>query len=178
MRMADVAAVFGTMLAVGLALPGLLLTWRLLLPGVSGRAEERLSRTPWLCLGLGLAALSAALIPLVILFNLPAGLQAAGFAGTFLLLAITSLGAAGLAGLMGERLRQLGLSASGVGATVWGAVALELAVAFPLVGWFILLPLAFSLSLGAALFALLGWLPRPRRTGVAAPAAEQAAVSG
>ena len=39
MIMADVFAVFGTMLALGIALPGLLVAWRLLVPGVVIRAQ-------------------------------------------------------------------------------------------------------------------------------------------
>ncbi|NJN93776.1 MAG: hypothetical protein HC875_06645 [Anaerolineales bacterium] len=49
MIMADVFAVFGTLLSLGIALPGLLLAWRLLLPNHVARARQRLERTPWQC---------------------------------------------------------------------------------------------------------------------------------
>ena len=45
MIMADVFALFGTLLALGIALPGLLLTWQLLLPNVVSRAQQRLNHT-------------------------------------------------------------------------------------------------------------------------------------
>jgi len=167
MIMADVFAVFGALLAVGIALPGLLLTWQLLLPKIVKRAEQRLTQTPWICLFVGGGFLLFYLIPVIILFNLPwGGFQGLGFVGTLILLAVTSLGAAGLASLMGQRLSGMGVEASPVGATLRGAVALELAAVFPLIGWFVFIPIAILTTLGAAIFALLGWKPKttPRST--------------
>ena len=161
MIMADIFAVFGTLLALGIALPGLLLTWQLLLPSLVNRAEQRLARTPWLCFFIGTGFLIGYLIPVTILFNLPwGGFKLMGFIAILGLLAFTSLGAAGLATLMGQRLHHLGLNSSAAGATIRGAVAMELAAVFPLIGWFIFIPLAFIVTLGATLFALLGWMPR------------------
>ena len=40
-----------------------------------------------------------------------------------------------------------------------GAVVLELAVGLPIIGWFIVFPIAFITSLGASVFALLRWMP-------------------
>lgn len=178
MIMADVFAVFGTLLALGIALPGLLLTWRLLLPSLVDRANQRLSRTPWQCFFIGGGCLVVYLIPTIILFNLPwAGFQMLAFVATFILLAVTSMGAAGLAGLMGQRLHGLGLNASAVGATVRGAVVLELAAVFPLIGWFVFIPLTFIVALGAALFALLGWMPGNLTRPVAAPGGQEAPAS-
>ena len=53
MIMADVFAVFGTLLAMGIAFPGMLLTWRVLLPKTVYRAQTRLAHTPWRCLFAG-----------------------------------------------------------------------------------------------------------------------------
>ena len=161
MNMGDVFAVFGGMLALGIALPGLLLAWSLLVPATVERARLRLERTPWRCFWLGLATLLAIGLPLVVLFNIPAGtVQLLGWVGSFILLALASVGAAGLAALMGERLRGVGLAASAPGALLRGAVALELAAVFPLIGWFIVVPLAAICSLGAVMFALLRRRPR------------------
>lgn len=161
MTMADVFAVFGTLLAVGLALPGLLLTWRLLFPNLVIRAQHRLDHTPWKCFFVGAGLLFLYLIPLIILFNLPSGgFQAMGSVGVFMLFTFTSLGTAGLAELLGRRLIGLGLNSSAAGATLRGAVALELAAVFPFIGWFIFIPLTYIIATGAAFFALLGWMPR------------------
>jgi hypothetical protein len=44
-------------------------------------------------------------------------------------------------------------------AFVRGATALVLASGFPVIGWLVLFPVAFLTSLGAAVFALLRWMP-------------------
>jgi hypothetical protein len=161
MYMGDVFAIFGGMLAIGIALPGLLLAWSLLFPGTVEQAQARLERTPWRCFWIGLIGLLAGGLALVGLFSIPAGpAKFVGWVGLFTLLALASLGAAGLAALMGERLRSLGLTASAPGALLRGAVALELAAAFPLVGWFVVIPIATICTLGAALLALLRRGPR------------------
>jgi hypothetical protein len=178
MIMADVFAVFGTLLALGIALPGLLLSWQLLVPNVVGRAERRLAQTPWLCFFIGAGFLTGYLIPVIILFNLPwGGFKLMGFVATLGLLAFTSLGAAGLAAVMGQRLHHLGLNSSAAGATIRGAVAMELAAVFPLIGWFIFIPVTFIVALGAALFALLGWMPRPNQRPVSLPTNQEISAS-
>ena len=169
MNMGDVFAVFGGMLAIGIALPGLLLAWSLIFPATVERARLRLERTPWRCFWIGLAALLAAGLPLAGALRALAGpAQLVGWVGLFSLLALASLGAAGLAALMGERLRSpdiwkgdAGLAASAPGALLRGAVALELAAVFPLIGWFVVIPIATICALGAALLALLRRGRRP-----------------
>lgn len=162
MIMADVFAAFGTLLALGIALPGLLLTWQLLLPNVVQRAEQRLEANPWRCFWAGLVLLGLALIPLAILFNIPGPGQALGFATTFLLMTVASLGAAGLARLMGQRLQKEGVSVSISGATIRGAVAMALAAIFPVIGWFIFIPLTLIITFGAAMPALWPWRSRAK----------------
>ena len=159
--MADVSAIFGTLLALGIAFPGLLAAWWLLFPSAVERARLRLERTPWSCFWLGGAAAVIVSLPVGVLLALPFGpAKFAGFVAIALTLAAASLGAAGLAARMGERLtlRTEG-RLSPAGAFLRSAVALELAAAFPGLGWFIVIPLAVVTSLGATVFALLGWLP-------------------
>ena len=62
---------------------------------------------------------------------------------------------------MAERLQSLSPSQSPLGAFVRGAVALELAAAFPVIGWFFVIPLTMVTALGATVFALLHWTPGP-----------------
>jgi hypothetical protein len=177
MIMADVFAIFGTLLAVGIALPGMLLTWRLLLPKVVARAEQRLSHTPWTCFFGGGAFLIIYLIPVIIFLNLPLPVfKAVGVIALLGLALVASVGAAGLAGLMGQHLNGLGLKSSVAGATIRGAVAMELAAVFPLIGWFTIIPIMFIITLGAALFALTGWQPKAVPSP-ASPRAQQAPAS-
>jgi hypothetical protein len=163
--MADVYAVFGTLLAMGIVFPGLLTTWWLLFPVRVERIRARLAITPWGCLGMGTLGALAFGFPIALLLGLPFG--PAKFVGTILLfsgLAFASLGATGLAAEMGDRLaRQSGAKFTPAGAMVGGALALELAAAFPLIGWFLVIPLVTVAGLGAACFGLLRWSPRPSR---------------
>jgi len=178
MIMADVFAVFGTLLAVGIALPGMLLTWQLLWPKMVNRSQQRLEKTPWRSFFLGSAALAIYMIPVIALFNTPSeGGQGLGLIAIFALMAFASLGAAGLAEFLGQRLQALGVNATGVGATVRGAVAMELAAVFPFIGWFFFIPIAFIASLGAAIFALLGWMPKDRPRSMQASGVEEVVAS-
>jgi len=75
------------------------------------------------------------------------------------------LAAAGLSAAIvaARRRRQLepsdGDRASAAAAFVRGAVAIELAAGFPLIGWFIVIPILIITALGATVFALLRWAP-------------------
>ena len=161
--MADISAVFGILLFLGIAFPGLLTTHYLLFPATVERARLRLDRTPWLCFFVGGVITAIFAIPIVVLLAIPNGaVKFIGFAILFVGLAVAALGAAGLAAKMGERLSARSAnSIAPIGAFVRGALALELAAAFPIIGWFIFIPLAIVLSLGATAFALLRWVPRP-----------------
>lgn len=174
--MADVNAVFGTLLSLGIVFPGLLTTWWLLFPQSVDQARTRLAATPWRCLGMGVVASFVFGIPLAMLFAVPFG--AVKFVAAMLLfggLALASVGAAGLASEMGDRLARTSEGKlAPAGALVRGALALELAAAFPFIGWFLVIPLVTLAGLGAACFALLRWGPRPSRQGSAEPALAQA----
>ncbi len=174
--MADVYAIFGTLLALGIAFPGMLTAWWLLFPRTVEGAQQRLSATPWRCFWLGLGVVFLISLPATILLALPFG--PAKFAGAVIIfggLAFGSLGAAGIARLMAGRLAgSSGRSRLQMSAFVRAAVALELAAAFPLIGWFVVIPLTIIVSLGAAAFSVLGWLPRPAVSVTAEPAGSQA----
>jgi hypothetical protein len=161
MAFGDVCLLFGMLLSLGIAFPGLLVAWTLLLPDLVGRAGLRLARTPGRCLGLGAGWLAVCLVLFAVLLAVPGLGVALGWFGIVGLFTIASIGAAGLAVLMGDRLRQGGTVASPVGAALRGAIALELAAIFPLIGWFVVLPVIALSALGAAGFALLRWLPGP-----------------
>jgi hypothetical protein len=125
------------------------------------RARLRLERTPWRCFWLGGVLAAGLTIPITILLVLPSGAaRFAGFALLFLALAGATLGAAGLAAKMGDHVRAQSPGLSRAGAFVRGALALELAAAFPIVGWFVVVPLAVVVALGATAFAVLRWMPR------------------
>jgi hypothetical protein len=107
-------------------------------------------------------------IPIVVLLALPFG--PAKFIGWVLLaasLALSSIGSAGIAAHLANRLAQQG-SLSPLSAFVRGAVVLELAAFFPVIGWLFLWPLLLITAFGATSFAILNWMPRQnmdRETG-------------
>jgi hypothetical protein len=116
-----------------------------------------------LAAGIWLGGLTTAIVlpALAILLALPFGLTwLVGSSVFFIVLAFAGLVAAGRAA---RRSGQLPPHANGsispVTAFVRGAVALELAGGFPVIGWFIVLPFTFVTVLGATVFALLRWVP-------------------
>jgi hypothetical protein len=104
----------------------------------------------------------AVLIPILILLNMAFGpAKFLGWAFLALLLLFSSLGAAGLAGRMGrELIRRSGDTLSPTAGFVRGAVVLELASVFPVLGWFLVIPLSTLAALGASAYALLHRLPK------------------
>jgi len=170
--MADVYAFFGTLLALGIAFPGMLAGAWLLFPDVVGRARARAVGTPWRSFFLGIGAILLLAVPVMVLSAIPSGItKGIAVLLVFLAFGVATLGAASIAAEMGDRLRGLGSSSlSPAGAFVRGAVALELAAVFPIVGWFLVIPGVLLLGFGAGVAGLLRWLPRPSR--LVAPAGE------
>lgn len=155
--MSDVYLGFGILLSLGIVFPGLIFTWWLLFPAATARAEMRLARMPGRTFFFGLLLNLVVTVLVLILVNVP--LPGANLTAIVLVLstlAIAAVGAAGLTGWMSQRLRersQAGLSPAA--AFLRAVVALELAAAFPILGWFLFIPLCLIFCLGAAGLALL-----------------------
>jgi hypothetical protein len=160
--MADISAIFFILLIISIAFPAMLATWWLLFPALIARAQTRIEKTLAQSFWLGLVIVIALTIPIVILFALPVGL--AKFFGWILLgasLAVSAIGSAGIAAHLGARLTQ-NIHTLPLNSFIRGAVILELAAFFPVVGWvFIWIPLLIC-AFGATTFALLNWLPREK----------------
>jgi hypothetical protein len=159
----DVTTVFAILAALGIVFPGMLLAWSLLMPGMVERSRERAMVTPWKSLFFGMLLALMASVPVGVLNALAGPFQFLAYASAFVLMTLASVGAAGIASAMGERLRGQGVQVTSPGALLRGAVALEFAVVFPIIGWFIVLPIVFLMSLGASVLALLHWAPRAKR---------------
>jgi hypothetical protein len=159
--MADIVAIFGTLLVIGIAYPGLLTSIWLLFPSTVKRAQLRLEYTPGRCFWLGGLILAAMIIPVLILLSLPSG--GAKFFGWILIglvIALSLLGSAGLAARMGEQLAARSNNPGQFSAFVRGALVLELGAFFPVLGWLFFLPLTTVTAIGATGFALLNWMPK------------------
>ena len=98
-------------------------------------------------------------------------------AGCIIVISVSfaSLGAAGLAGRMAGQIQRASPGLSSLAAYVRSAVALELAAAFPVIGWFVAVPLLTVAALGATVFALLHSVPGQTSAPLAAAAASAAA---
>lgn len=167
--MADVYIVVFSVIGILLSLPALLVALNLLLPKVTTRAYLRLQQTPGKSFLLGIPVLCAFLLWIAITANVPIGpVKATAFLAAFVGMGVGTIGAAGLSRLLADRLDTLSAPRSRLTHLLRGAVVFELACLFPIVGWFLFAPIAGIALLGAATFALLGWLPRPRAITVSA----------
>ena len=156
--MADVYAVFGTLLALGIAFPGFLTAWWLIAPQKVALAGRRLAAGPKRSVGMGVFAAIIFAIPIGILFALPMAFSSFLGAGLIVLvLTFAGLGVAGLAAHMASHLVSRSESITELASFLRAALALELAAAFPFIGWFIVIPVCLLAGLGAASFAFLGW---------------------
>jgi hypothetical protein len=160
--MADISAIFFILLILGIAYPAMLTVWWLLFPDLIARAQTRIEKSLATSFWLGLIIVPALGIPMFILLALPIG--PAKLIGWILLgasLTISSVGSAGIAAHLGARLTQQS-NISPLSGFIRGAVILELAAFFPVIGWlFIWIPLLIT-AFGATSFALLNWMPREK----------------
>jgi hypothetical protein len=162
--MSDVSAIFGILLTLGISFPGMLTAWWLLFPSTIERAQKRLDETPWSCWWLGFALTFIAAVPTMILLSLPYGpAKFIGWTLVVLLLGLSCLGAAGLVAMMARQISRPSSNVITAGMFVRSAVTLELAAIFPVIGWFLVIPLATIISLGATAFALSRWMPREKK---------------
>lgn len=159
--MADVQMIFGILLLLGIAFPGMLTAYWLLFPATVERAQTRIEKTPWKSFWLGVVLLIVAAIPVGILFSAGGGVgQFLGWVVAAAALTVSGIGAAGIAAKMGSLLAHRSDDLSSAAAFVRGAIALELMAVFPLIGWFIVIPLAIVASLGSTAFAIFRWMPK------------------
>jgi len=161
--MADISAIFFILLIIAIAFPSMLAAWWLLFPKLITRAQIRVEKSIASTFWLGLIVVIALIIPIFILMALPFG-PAKSLAWILLGASLTfsSIGSAGIAAHLGERMKQTGNNYSPLNAFLRGAVILELAAFFPLIGWlFVWIPLLVT-SFGATAFALLNWMPREK----------------
>jgi len=154
--MADMYAIFGTLIALGITYPAMLTAWWLLFPEGVERARLRISEKPKKSFGVGLMASVIAAIPTALFFRLPSQVtQVLGWLWLVLVLGAASLGAAGIAAEIGLRLNwKSDGEFSSLGAFLRGALIWELASIFPLIGWLLIIPVGTLISLGGAVNAI------------------------
>ena len=160
--MADISAIFFILLILGIAFPAMLTTGWLLFPGLIARAQMRIEKSLASSFWLGLGVVLALGTPIFILLALPFGpAKLIGWIGLGASLTVSSIGSAGIAAHLGERLAKHS-NVSPLGGFIRGAITLELSAFFPVIGWlFIWIPMLVT-AFGATAFALLNWMPREK----------------
>lgn len=160
--MADVYTVTFFIIGILLSVPALLVAFNLLMPQVTQRAYTRLDRTPVKSFFLGLPVTGFIILYVLLAFQSHAGLlQTSAFIAAIGGMGIGSIGGAGMARLLAARLAPLADPNSKIMNLLRGAVLYELACLVPFVGWFLFMPIVGITAVGAATFALLGWVPKP-----------------
>lgn len=160
--MADVYTVTLSLIGILLSVPALLVALNLLLPNVTQRVQTRLEQTPGRSFFLGVPVTAAFALFIAVASQVNFGpVQALAFIAAAVGMGIGSIGGAGLARLLGERIRPLAHPNSELTNLARGAVVYELAALVPIVGWFLFIPIAGMMAMGAAVFALVKWLPKP-----------------
>ncbi|GMV88818.1 MAG: hypothetical protein AMXMBFR81_17490 [Chthonomonas sp.] len=126
------------------------------------RARDAAESAPWRTLLSGAAIVAIGVFLGAVLSNIPNGLtRLLGFSAFLGLLALGLLGAAGIATLVGERLRHLDANLSPYAALSRGTVVLVVGCLFPLLGWLVFAPILLFVSVGAGVRAL--WVHRTAR---------------
>ena len=169
--MTDVYIVTLSIIGFLITSPGLAAAVNLFFPRVTEAAYLRITATPVKSFLVGLGVTAITIVWVAVLNSAGGPLQGIGIASAVLWLGLLTVGASAMARLLGARLAGM-LSASELGNIIRGAVIYELASLVPLVGWFLFTPLMSCMAVGAALFGLVRWAPRPR-----VPAPETAALN-
>lgn len=163
---ADVYTVFFLVLGILIAFPGMMSIIIFGLPKLASRSQVRIEQTPIASFLVGLPVAGIGGTMAAGLMGSGGPLAAMGVVLAVILILFSLAGAAGMVLLIGRRMfgeaRTIPLKP-----VLMGALAYELAILFPIIGWVFFLPLLFVLTTGAGLFSLVRWMPRmPREPGV------------
>lgn len=152
----DSFSIVAILMGIGFTTWALILAASLLFNGRAHAAKERYESHPWAGFGIGLVmTLTVGLLSLV-LAQVPVPLfKIMGTSGLMLLLAISSLGSAGLCQLIAVRIRNLEPTLSPYAALTRAAMLIVVAGFFPILGWFFIGPILFVTSLGIGVQALV-----------------------
>lgn len=156
--MADIYAIFGVLILIGLSYPALLTVWWLLFPKRVEDSRLRITERPGRSLGLGVLGAAVSAVPAVILFSLPSQFtRVLAWIWLVVVLGAASLGAAGIAAELGLRMNWKNDGAFlSLGAFLRGTLIWELAAAFPLIGWLLIIPVGTLIALGGVIGTTFG----------------------
>lgn len=155
MTIGDVLAVVAAVVAVGLCWAATLLLTALAFPERARRAGEAVTSAPGRCLARGAGVFFVVGVLAFALMHSPAGpVRLVGDVAWGVLALFAAVGSAGIARLLGERVQAVGTHMTPFAALTRGTALYVLAGFLPVVGWFLIVPLALLFSLGGAVAAL------------------------
>jgi hypothetical protein len=165
MLIADTMAVFFVTVGLMVSFVALWLLARALWPKRSEAAASRLERGLVASFLLGLPIALLAVVATILVAKIPAALAGPGaIAIVCLFVTYSSVGVSGLATLVGRRLPSRVDAESPFRQTVRGGIVLVLAFLMPLLGWFVILPVATIVGAGAT---TLGFFESRRMQAIA-----------
>lgn len=157
---ADVYAIMFVIMIVLLSFPGLIVLLQFGLPRRVALAGQWLERKPGRAFFMGLPFAAGFGLFSVALTGSGGPAAMVGITLGVIMTAISLVGTASLARLLGGHLWGEPGSHSQLKRTGSAALVIGLASLFPIVGWFLVFPFLYTASLGGALLALLGRVPR------------------
>src|SRR5262249_36196330 len=156
MTLADVLAAAAGLALLGAGSGALVLLYATFLPRAVGRARVKLEESPVLTFLTGLTLFGVLFFALVVFVNAPGGANLLGCLATRGPLARAAVGAPALSSHVGARLAREPLAKPSSKTLLSGALLVGLSSLVPILGWFLVLPAALFLSLGAGLRGLVG----------------------
>ncbi len=155
MMLADTMAIFFSVVGLLIALPALWLTLSALWPALGARAQAACQDKLWKSFIIGLPVVAIVVVLVGIFSKLPegvGGILSITAISTGLLMA--NFGLTALATLVGHRLPSPRDAARPWLVTLRGSILLEFSLAVPVVGWFLLFPIALVIGVGTFIRAL------------------------
>jgi len=133
----------------------LVIVTALALPQQTHRAQTFLDKNTKKCFFVGLVMAVLVFIALTMVGN-PAGpIKLVGMALALSLGGVLIVGGAGIASLLGSRIGEMSGARTSFGMLVRGSIVHSFAMLFPLLGWFLMLPLSIIFALGSGVLAIL-----------------------
>lgn len=155
MTIGDVLGVTGLVLSLGICSWAIMTAVALLFPKRCQTSREAIESAPWGTIVKGfLTTLVVGVIGIAFLSSPVPALKLVGWTIETGLLAVASVGAGGLAMLLGARLKNLQPDMSDYSRLSRGAALAFICSAAPVIGWFLIGPVVLGLSVGAGMRAL------------------------
>ncbi len=133
----------------------LVIVTALALPQQAQRARNLLDSKPKKCFLTGIGMAILVFIALTLVGNPQGPIKLTGFVLALLCGGILIMGGAGIASLLGTRIGEMSGARTSFGMLVRGSLVHSFAMLFPLLGWFLMLPLSILFALGSGVLAVL-----------------------